>query len=546
MGVRKLVTRIMNIGFLAGSAIAIAGIVTQPLVKIQIDASIPGDLVSDLIKKQFTGDNPDKSTQIYRVNIKRGETNEISDMLPKIIGEVDFNSAFKNISIPVPIEMPSFIEFMKVDKNEQPKIVALTVTKSIEAVKETAVPELIKGVEQLVPEIAKSAAKYIVKDNVGKQIADILKVATDDNQVNQNLEKVNEQINELVSATWDTLASGTATVDQVMDSVTESINDVFEALSDVPEFVDANGQPYKFEKDDLSNISATLNQTFDDLKLLNDDGTIKDINGALSVLIDMIPGFGSTEQTSQDTQETPTEEEKHQDESPKEDKGEPVNKSLTKRDAATPSDQNDEIKAKLLEKIEPLLDKIPMDTINGINLDEMIGVANMTMYAYLGLCLLASLPWLLFLIFTLVRTLRKRKCWAKPWFIFVFAFLELILGAGLYFGLKYGLPFALDKFGGMLPIPAEYAGLLTGISISFKMHCLWAGIVYLAMIPYTIVYMVFAHGAKKEYKIWKKAKALAKKISKGNMQFKDVNEKYQKETAKILAEKYDINVEAAK
>ena len=81
-----------------------------------------------------------------------------------------------------------------------------------------------------------------------------------------------------------------------------------------------------------------------------------------------------------------------------------------------------------------------------------------------------------------------------------------------------------------------------GIDINFQMSCFYASIVYIAMIPLTIVYMIFAHGVKKEFKIYKKSKKFAKKIAKGKMEFSSVKEKFQEQTRKILEEKYDMAV----
>lgn len=188
--------------------------------------------------------------------------------------------------------------------------------------------------------------------------------------------------------------------------------------------------------------------------------------------------------------------------------------------------------------VDPLLADLPLDEITTINLDDMLGFKNATLYIYAGITALAALPWLLFALFTLIRTLRPKKCWAKPWFIFVFCFLEVILGAGLTLGLKYGLSAATPVISGMMVGDAEkFAPILEGIKIVFEMNCLLASYVYLAMIPFTIIYIIIAHGPKKEYKIWKKSKKYAKKISKGKMTMAEVPEKYQEQTQNILDKK---------
>lgn len=650
MGVRKLVTRIMNIGFLAGSAVAIAGIVTQPVLSVGVEIAIPGDMISDLVKKNLPGGdsaeggethNGDSGEQerAYHPNTKRDGGASSSDFLA-MLDKVNLAGVFDGLTLTPTVELPSLFEFLKMEKAEQPLLIKTVVNGAIDKTLDTSISTLVTGFNRLVPEVAKVAAKEMALGPAIKdQIAGIMKLDSSSEEVAANYAIVEAKVDALVDNVWNTLTvpkenGEPTTVDDVMDTVEESINEVFLTLAEAG--VEGFSADQKFDEESLKDIKDGMSEMLQEVGLANDKGEIQDMNSALAMMLQMLSeGMGGNtdggsthddehhgiesqktkltsvesihlEQRDQEGaivwdlvenagsykvvvngQESTVEicevtgtlvegdnyvsiiaipiDEEHfemsnpsnftiiwDSENPQSTqiiKDEPQQKAIVRRvtrDGAQEQGQDQDIEKLVRDFVDPLIAKLPLDSITNINLDEMIGIANMTMYAYLGLCLLASLPWLLFFIFTLVRTLRKRKCWAKPWFIFVFAFLELILGAGLYFGLKYGLTFALDKFGGMLPIPEEYAGLLAGISISFKMHCLWAGIVYLAMIPYTIVYMVFAHGAKKEYKIWKKAKALAKKISKGNMEFKDVKEKYQKETAKILAEKYDINVEAAK
>lgn len=653
MGVRKLVTRIMNIGFLAGSAVAIAGIVTQPVLSVGVEIAIPGDMISDLVKKNLPGgdsaeggetQNGDsgEQTKAYHPNTKRDGGASSSDFLA-MLDKVNLAGVFDGLTLTPTIELPSLFEFLKIEKEEQPLLIKTVVNGAIDKTLDTSISTLVTGFNRLVPEVAKVAAKEMALGPAIKdQIAGVMKLESDNPEVAAKFAMVEEKVDALVDNVWNTLTvpkenGEPTTVDDVMDTVEESINEVFSTLAEAG--VEGFSADQKFDEESLKDIKDGMSEMLQEVGLANEQGEIQDMNSALAMMLQMLSeGMGGNtdgggthndephsiesqkikldvvrnvhldmidqvgyvvwdavefassyivtvndeEKTVEDNKisgtdllnvgdntfsivAVPGNTDRYENSYPYEfiinvdstgavtlvfnDQPKEQEKAIVSRvtrDGAQEQGQDQDIEKLVRDFVDPLIAKLPLDSVTNINLDEMIGIANMTMYAYLGLCLLASLPWLLFFIFTLVRTLRKRKCWAKPWFVFVFAFLELILGAGLYFGLKYGLTFALDKFGGMIPIPEEYAGLLAGISISFKMHCLWAGIVYLAMIPYTIVYMVFAHGAKKEYKIWKKAKALAKKISKGNMEFKDVKEKYQKETAKILAEKYDINVEAAK
>ena len=156
-------------------------------------------------------------------------------------------------------------------------------------------------------------------------------------------------------------------------------------------------------------------------------------------------------------------------------------------------------KEKLQELLkEYLLKIIPLDKINEVT-EKLDPYAN---YVCLGIIGLFAFPWVLFGLVTLIRTLRRRKIWTKPWIVFVFAFIQVFLGLVLTYGLKYFIPL----FEGVIPEAArEY---LAGLSIDIRTGCLAASFIYLAFIPFTIVYIIFAHRLKKEYKFESRAIAM--------------------------------------
>ena len=161
---------------------------------------------------------------------------------------------------------------------------------------------------------------------------------------------------------------------------------------------------------------------------------------------------------------------------------------------------SEDSKAKVEAALKEYLYKvIPFDTIYGVT--EKADAYST--YIALGIIGLAVFPWLLFAFITLLRTLRIKKIWTKPWVVFVFAFPQLILGFVVTYGLKYALPF-VQRF-----LPQNVVEYMQGLSVDVRMGCLAASFVYLAFIPLTIIYAIIAHRCKVEYKFEKRAMAVA-------------------------------------
>ena len=121
-------------------------------------------------------------------------------------------------------------------------------------------------------------------------------------------------------------------------------------------------------------------------------------------------------------------------------------------------------------------------------------------YVALGLIGLCVFPWALFALVTFIRTLRRKKCWTKPWIVFFFAFFQLIFGLVLTYGLKYALPIVKEH----VPQVAEYIDQL-GLSVGMKFGVLIPSFIYAGMIVLTIPYIIIAHRLKVEYKLEKRA-----------------------------------------
>lgn len=572
-------------------------------VNASIPGSVIQSIIEDATKKEKS--QPQHQIYRVEIKREGGSSSEFNylEMLSKVDldGVFDGTSLSLPIKLPSLIEFtkikkdkqPTFIggvvkEAINGAKDSVINVLAVGFNRLVPEIAKIAAKELAIG--------------PAIKD----QIATSMGRTSDDPEVQAKLNAVNAEVDKLLDNVWAVFESDEdKKVSDVMDVVERSANDVFEALHEIdaekfPAKMSFNNEELKGIEDGMTEMLKTAGLADEDGNIKNIDDALGML---LDILGDLLNGSSSSS-TKLDTPvltingnqiewqiiegakdytvtlngsepitigtnflpcseldagtyvitvvANPTDETKSASEiarlefeidSEKNIHESTINqenyhKSTIKRGGST--ENNDEkVKEMIDEFVTPLLDKLPLDEITDINLDKMIGMENATLYIYLGITLLAALPWLLFALVTIIRTIRKRKCWTKPWIVFFFAFLELILGAGLFFGLKYGIKLATPL---LTFVPETYLPLLEGIDINFQMSCFYASIVYIAMIPLTIVYMIFAHGVKKEFKIYKKSKKFAKKIAKGKMEFSSVKEKFQEETRKILEEKYNMAV----
>lgn len=156
------------------------------------------------------------------------------------------------------------------------------------------------------------------------------------------------------------------------------------------------------------------------------------------------------------------------------------------------SSDEDKLTAAIKNYIQSLL---PMDQVYA-----MVEKADQySAYIGIGIIALFAFPWALFGLVTIIRTLRRRKIWTKPWIVFFFAFIQVIFGIVLTYGLQYAMPL-IAKY-----VP-KFAEILesTQLTVGLKTGCLIPSFVYVAFIPLTIVYAIIAHPLKYEYKMWKR------------------------------------------
>ena len=145
-------------------------------------------------------------------------------------------------------------------------------------------------------------------------------------------------------------------------------------------------------------------------------------------------------------------------------------------------------------QLQPTLAKL----IKGVFTDEMYDVMATVLKVMLIVLIVLIAVWAFFLVFTLLKTiLGRKKMWTftGPHF-WIAGVIQLVLGIGLTIATSVLL--SSTALANMMPSGSENA--LAGISASVVTSCFIPSILVLIMIPLTIVYLVFKHKVKVEYK----------------------------------------------
>lgn len=189
----------------------------------------------------------------------------------------------------------------------------------------------------------------------------------------------------------------------------------------------------------------------------------------------------------------------------------PVTKSI-KRDEVVDREASAQEESKLIltvqEKIKGLL---PMGTINRITQKSVRKVTPLLFTAYFALL---AFPWVLFGLITFIRLFKKEKCWTKLWVVYVFAFIELLLGVVLTVAFSKIMPKLVDTVAGRLPSKYQtYANVIKDSTVTVKTNCFVASYVYLEMIVLGIIYAIIAHRLKVNNKMVKRIEKHDKKAA---------------------------------
>lgn len=470
---KKIILRLFNLVYIALAAVACVALFTKPLVSIEGTIALNKDQLTELIYKDNLAPKEGKEQQF---NISQ------EDWDNAIAKSLDSEG---KLSFKVSLEIPASSAISK-----DSSVIADTVTKKVNESVNEMVDKLGPAVKELAKSIAKNEGAKAIKSSIESQIkvtnpeSDAAKIMADCHIDDAYIDKMTDSVLDDLLGNPDEEIEPVKTVDELMGRIEDDISDICHKLSE--------GGVAGYEEEGLDekilamndDVEAQLEKALQDANLCDEDGNILDIDAAidelLSGLLDgMLNGDSSGEQPKEETK------------SP----------GRVTRAEGTSSEEQE---SKLNQKIREIINKY----IEQFKINDFVQQFS---YVPLLFVMFLILPWLAFILLTLLRTIRKNKIWTKSWIVFVFAAIQVVLGIVLYL--------AVAKFSGQLlgyiPVGNEdvskYIAILEQSTIGIQTCMFIPSIMYLVMIPLTIVYIILAHKVKKEYKKTKREKRSAKK-----------------------------------
>lgn len=449
----KLFLKLFNIIYIALAAVACVALLTKPLVSIDASLNLHKDTISNLVY-------PSVEDQVKK--------EDFDNALSKSLDENG------NINIGLHIYVPAATVIYK-----DATSISNGLTEEMTTAADNLINKLTPTVKELAKLIAKDASKTAIKQSIAAQISSS-NPDSDPHAIMQDAGIDDEYIQTLTDDVFDLLLGNeeenidrVETIDELVLAIDDNISDICTKLADagVPGYP---SDPVELQAkiDSMSdNIEEELKKSFMDANLCDEDGKIADVDAVMDeVLIKFIDKL-----IGEETEEEPEE------------------KSLIRY---TRAESEEEKETELKQKIRKLLTK-KIDELNIKNIVEQYW------FIPLVITLLLVLPWLLFIIITLFRTLRRNKYWTKSWVIFTFASVQVGLGIVLYvFTTRF-----MSQVVNLLPLPESPAvDVLKGSSLAVKTSSFIPSILYLVMIPLSIIYIICAFKAKKDYKKSKESK----------------------------------------
>lgn len=461
----KLVLKIFNLVYLVLAAVAITCFCTKPYIEINGGYKVQGEQISEFLPTEI-------------------ETYLSKDEIKAIIDE-------KEVKVNLNIAVPAKIVFNFKDKDATTK----TINEMIDSTVSGTMNELKPVIRDLAEAIAKKVANSLIYQAIEKYADQYKNPELTDTALALEQAGIDAvYIEGFTEEVFDTLQSGDATIDSVMVIVDSKMVDVVAKLESngiIPE-----GSGLELGNDTSSQIREEMTESFKSMGICDEDGNITDIDKAmenlLAGLIDSLikegdPEDKPAEEAEVKPEETPTEE--------------PAEKRLIHKNEPA-SEDVEETEDELTVKIRQLIDKY----ISEIDIPGY--VTEYGLYIFIA-TLFLMLPWAILAVVALIRTIRPKKCWTKTWYVFVFAFEQLLLGIVITIATAKFLP----QIANIIPL-GDLKEVLNSLSITVKTSSFIPSIIYLAMIPLTIAYMILAHKVKKQYKEEKKERKAAKKAAK--------------------------------
>lgn len=464
----KIVVKIFNVVYLIFAAVAITCFFTRPYISIDGSYELTTQQVADLlpedVKEQVT-----EEELAQALVIKDDKGNEVP------------------FAVPVKLTINSSMVLKFWDK----ETINNDINATIEQTVGTVVSELEQPIHNLAVIIAKKTANKAIHDNILTEVKNAL--GGTDEEAAQKMEDsgINEAyINDFTEDVYEKLSEEGATFDNICEIVDEKMYDVAEKLG-IPEFDPETA---------TEEINEQLDKALTEAGLKNPDGTLNNIDEAITtLLLKFLNGEEVANLNGEDKSDDATETGNSED--PEEEKEKSIKRNPLQV-LAEDNSSTEEKERELTEKITNLIKQ----KVEELHIAETYSQYSFIAFAFT--CFLI-LPWAILAIVSIIRILRPKKCWIRPWFVFTFAFIQVLLGVGLTLLTTFFLPQAAN----ILPL-AEYADVIDRMSISVQTSSFIPSIFYLIMIPMGIVYAVFRHKVKKQYKADKAARKAEKKAAK--------------------------------
>lgn len=439
----KILLKILNLVYLVIAAVAITCFCTKPYIEVNGGYKVQGEQIAEFLPSEV-------------------ESYLTKEEIKAIVDE-------KEVKVTLNIAVPAKLVFNFKDKEATTK----TINEMIDTTVENTINELKPTINELSVAISKKVANSIIYQAIEKYteqyksdpaLSDVGEALTEAGIDGPYIENFTEQV-------YQKLSEDGATIDSVMTVVNYQLADVVSKL-ETSNIIPA-GSGAEVTAASTDEIKNEMETYFKEFGICDEEGNILDVDAAMeSLLCGLL-----------DTLIKPD--------------GEGGGESkLVLRGEPTEEDI-EETESELTVKVRQLIHKY----IDDIDIPGY--VTQYGLYIFI-VTMVLILPWAILALVSLIRTIR-RKCWVKTWYVFTFAFIQLILGVVLTVATANFLP----KIADVLPL-GDLNSVLSSLTLSVKTSSFIPSILYLVMIPFGIVYAIFAHKVKKQYKEEKRAKKAAK------------------------------------
>lgn len=381
----------------------------------------------------------------------------------------------REVKVNLNLEVPAKLVFSFNDK--------AAIEDTIQGMIDKTVNDTITELQPTIHDLAEAIAKKTANKLIYSAIVDYVDQFKNPELTDTGAILVDAGINDgyitnFTNEIYDQLTNEGATMQNINAVVSAHAVDVVDKLVNSEAIDPDDAEDMKKQMDE--ELAKNLEDSFKEYGICDEEGNITDIDAAINTLL--ISLLDSMIKEGDEESE------------------DPETKAFVVR--ASEQDVND-TQTELTKKIRILINQY----VDQFGLPQY--VADYGLYI-LFVTIFLMLPWAILAIFAFIRILRPKKCWVKTWYVFTFASIQLFLGVVLTLATSFFLPNIIN----LLPAGSEFVDVLNSLSLVIKTSSFVPSIFYLIMIPMGIVYAVFRHKVKKQYKADKAARKAEKKGAK--------------------------------